>query len=243
MSETAQILAVIKRELRARGLTYRDVAATLRLSEASVKRLLSRGRLTLERVSRLARLVDMTLAELAQAAAVSEPRLQRLTIAQEAELVADRRLLLVAVLTLNHWGVEDIVATYRLGKPECIRYLLRLDRLRLIDLLPGDRARPNVARDFDWLPGGPIQRFFRAHLQGDFLSGQFDQPQEVQGLVHGMLSAPAVDDIERQLRRVRERFAELHRESLARPRAERRGVALLFAMRPWEPQAFAALRR
>jgi hypothetical protein len=60
-----------------------------------------------------------------------------------------------------------LVETYRFTKAECLRKLLKLDRLGLVSLLPGDRMRLNVARDVDWLPGGPIQRFFRKqHITG-----------------------------------------------------------------------------
>jgi transcriptional regulator with XRE-family HTH domain len=38
MSQASQLIAALKRVLKARGLTYADVAAHLGLSEASVKR-------------------------------------------------------------------------------------------------------------------------------------------------------------------------------------------------------------
>src|SRR5262245_36000732 len=113
MSEQARIVTELKRELRARGLTYRHVAAALKLSEASVKRLFSTGRFTLDRLARIATFLDLTLAELTQGAAASEPRLRQLTLAQETELVSDHKLLLVAVLALNHWRLNDMVTAYR----------------------------------------------------------------------------------------------------------------------------------
>ena len=53
MTETQQLLAALKRELRVRHLTYRDVAKALGLSEPSVKRLFSSGRFTLDRLAAL----------------------------------------------------------------------------------------------------------------------------------------------------------------------------------------------
>jgi hypothetical protein len=46
-----------------------------------------------------------------------------------------------------------------------------------------------------------------------------------------------------QLRKLRDEFGELHRESLAAPFAQRSGACLLVAQRDWEPRSFAALRR
>jgi transcriptional regulator with XRE-family HTH domain len=243
MSEATQVLAVLKRALRAKGLTYRDVARALKLSEASVKRLFASGRVSLERVTRIGALADLTLVELCEAAASETPKLSELTAGQEAELVSDTKLLLVAACALNHWSLRDIVATYRLTEIECVKRLLQLDRLHLIDLLPGNRVRLNVAHDFDWLPGGPIRRFFRKEWESDFLSGAFHRPAEDLAFVHGMLTPAAAARLHGELRRLRHEIAALHEESLAAPLAERHGTGVLLAMREWEPESFASLRR
>lgn len=57
------------------------------------------------------------------------------------------------------------MAEYRLTRAECVKYLLMLDRMGLVELLPGDRIRPRVARDFDWSPDGPIRRYFMEHAR------------------------------------------------------------------------------
>ena len=55
---------------------------------------------------------------------------------QEEVLVGDRKLLLVAFLLLNHWTVDQIVSAYDIDDLEMVRLLARLDRLKIIDLLP-----------------------------------------------------------------------------------------------------------
>src|SRR5271170_1760329 len=160
MSEAQQLLVALKKHLKVRGWTYRDVAVKVDLSESSVKRLFASGRFTLDRFAELCKLLDLTLVELAQDAVTSRPLLSQLTLAQEAELVSDLRQLLVAVCVLNNWTLAEIVAAYKLSQADCLQRLLNLDRLRLIDLLPGNRVRLNVARNFDWLPNGPIRTFF-----------------------------------------------------------------------------------
>ena len=49
MAETATLMDALKRALRARRISYSKVGEVLDLSEASVKRLFSRGGFTLER--------------------------------------------------------------------------------------------------------------------------------------------------------------------------------------------------
>jgi transcriptional regulator with XRE-family HTH domain len=243
MSEVTQLLTTIKRQLKVQGKTYRDVAGALGLSEASVKRLLTSDSFGVDRLVEISNLLGFTLAELAQEAALTGTRLHTLSEAQEKELVSDTKLLLVAVCALNHWTIADILAVYRLTEAECVQKLLHLDRLHLIALMPGNRIRLNVARDFDWLPDGPIRSYFRTQGLADFLDGTFDRPDETLAFTHGMLTESALAAMQVELRRLRARFAELHEESLAAPLPKRRGSGLLLALREWEPAGFTALRR
>lgn len=243
MKETTQLIATIKRCFKERGMTYKDVAQALELSEPSVKRLLASGRLTLERLAQIAGLLDLTLAELCQQADASRLQPRTLSAAQEAQLVSDQALLLVAVCALNHWSLNDIVAAYRISVAEGVKYLLALDKIGMIELMPGNRIRLRVARDFDWLPKGPIQQFFLQQGMGDFIASPFARADESMEFVHGMLSAPALAQLQLELRRLRGRLAALHEESASAPLSQRRGTGLLLAMREWEPAGFRALRR
>lgn len=244
MSEVAALIATTKKLLRSRGLTYRDVAKALKLSEPSVKRMFATQRFTLDRLARIGELLGFSLAELAQEAAAGSARVQALEEDQEALLVSDIKLLLTAVCALNHWNLADIVATYRLTEAECLKRLLQLDRLGLIELLPGDRIRLRIARDFDWLPDGPIRQFFRAQGQDNFLDSPFTAAGESMSFIHGMFTDAAFGQLQADLVRLRRRFSELHEESLAAPLSQREGASLLLATRrSWEPLAFARLRR
>lgn len=243
MSEIGQLVRALKKRLKLQGITYRELASALGVSEPSVKRMFSTRRFTLERLVEISNILGFTLAELAQEAAVDERLVHTLSEVQESELVSDRKLLLVAICSLNHWTVKDIVATYRLTEAECIQRLAQLDRLRLIVLLPGNRIRLNVARDFDWRVRGPIRRFFREQGLHDFMGSDFAQDDEMMAFSHAMLTDAAIAKVLAELRKLRQRFAELHEESLAAPLAKRRGYGMLLAMRGWEIAAFGELRR
>ncbi|MNY65427.1 hypothetical protein D3C86_2026960 [compost metagenome] len=58
-----------------------------------------------------------------------------------------------------------------------------------------------------------------------------------------MLTAPAREQLQLEMQRLRARLALLHEESAAAPLAQRQGLGLLLATREWEPAGFAALRR
>ena len=243
MSEADQLVVTLKQHLKSQGKTYRDVAQALGLSEPSVKRLFASRRFTVDRLVQVANLLGYSLAELAREAQTLQPRISGLTEAQEREIVSDTRLMIVAVCVLNHWEADEISAYYQISPAECVRCLLQLDKLRIIELLPGNRIRHNIARDFDWLPGGPIRQYFRKHLMSDFLRAEFGHENETLVFVNGMLTDQARAQMLEELRKLRKRFAELHEESLAAPLSQRYGTGLLFAMRSWEPTDFAKLRK
>ena len=243
MSELPHLIATLKRLLKAQGLTYRDVAKGLEVSETSVKRLFSSERFTVERLERISGMLGYTLSELLAEAGTQVERVTALTPEQEAQLVRDEKLMLVAVCAFNHWTVQDIISAYTLTRPECLKRLLVLDRMGLIALLPGDRIRLKVARDFDWLKDGPIRRHFIVRNLADYVSSRFDGEGERLEFAFGMLGAEARGELKAELRKLAKRMNDLHQASATTPRPDKQGVAVLLSIRDWEPRAFAALRR
>jgi len=123
----------------------------------------------------------------------------------------------------------------------CLR-IPYLDRLGLISVLPGNRIRLNVARDFDWIAHGPIKQYFRDQGLHDFLDGSFVENDETMVFSHSMLTESAIAKMQSEIRQLRLKFAELHEESVSAPLAKRRGTGLLVALREWEPNEFTKLR-
>jgi transcriptional regulator with XRE-family HTH domain len=243
MTEIHRLMATLKRQLKLRGITYAQVANALQLSEPTVKRWFSTGNLTVERLTQLAGLLDMSLAELMRECEAGQPMLAQLTLSQEQELVADIRFLLVAICVLNHWSLQDIVSKYRFTEAQCLRHLVALDRMRLIELLPGNRLRLLVARNFEWIAEGPIRLFFRQQALDDFVDSPFSNAAETLSFSHGMLTAQAGAHLQKKLKRLQREFAELHEESLNQPFEQRHGTGLLVALREWEPKGFENLKR
>lgn len=243
MSQIAPLLTTLKREFKSRGITYRDAARQLGLSESSIKRLFSSSRLSLARLEQLCQLAGLELTDLVQEMAAGRRHLDRLTAEQEKEVAEDLQLLLVAICVLNRWTFEEIVATYRLSETDCVQKLARLDRLGLIELLPGNRIRLIVSGDFRWIPNGPIQRFFQRRVQPAFMKSTFSGAGEKLLFQSGMLSRESNAILIRKMEKLLTDFNELHREDMARPLDERYGSSILIALRAWEFDAFRDLRR
>ena len=148
MSQITQLTRVLKQCLREHNLTYKQVAEQLSISEASVKRSFAQQRFSLERLEAICQLLAMTLSDLFATVEKQRQRLSQLTVEQENTLLDDPRLLLAAVCVRDGWSFEDIIGYYAISETEAIRLLARLDRLKLIELLPDNRYRLLIAQDF-----------------------------------------------------------------------------------------------
>jgi transcriptional regulator with XRE-family HTH domain len=243
MSQTPALMNTLKRELKARGITYAHVASELDLSESSIKRLFSSANVSLARLEQMCQLVGLELSDLVQKMSGDRARIDQLTVEQEREVAEDPKLLLVATCVLNHWTFDEILDAYELDEHECIQLLVKLDRLKIIDLLPRNRFKVIVASDFRWIANGPIQNFFRREVQQDYMHSSFTAAGEKLVFRSGMLSRGSNATMMKKMEKLIAEFGELHDEDIRLPLAERFGTSIMVAMRPWEFSYFRELRR
>ena len=243
MSTTADLVTALKKELKTAQMTYADLAQALGMAESSVKRMLAKGDMPLSRIDAICRALALDFADLARRVADSQPLLRELTQEQEKAVVADKKLLLMAICVLSQWTLEQVVATYRLTEAEGIKYLAQLDRIGIIELRPLNRYRLKLAKTFRWRPHGPVMHYFRDNALLDYFAGGFDGPGEGVLLVHGSISRALAPAFQERMQRVAQDFAQQHLADQKLPLQEREGYTVLLAMRSWEFEAFASMRR
>jgi DNA-binding Xre family transcriptional regulator len=243
MSTTADLVLALKKELKAAQMTYADLAQSLDMAESSVKRMLAKGDMSLSRIDAICRALKLDFGELARRVADAQPLLKELTQEQEKAVVADKKLLLCAICVLSQWTLDQIAQEYRLTEAECIRYFAQLDRIGIIELRPLNRYRLKLAKTFRWRPHGPVMHYFRDHAVLDYFNGGFDGPAESVLLVHGSVSRGIAPSFVDRLQRVAQDFAQQHQADQKLPAKDREGYTLVLAMRSWEFEAFAQLRR
>jgi DNA-binding Xre family transcriptional regulator len=243
MSTSADLVAILKKELKTAHMTYADLAQALGLAESSIKRMLARGDMPLSRIDAICRVLKLDFADLARQVADSQPLLAQLTEAQEKAVVADKKLLLAAICVLSQWTLEQISASYRVSPAECIGYFAQLDRIGIIELKPLNRYRLKLAKTFRWRPHGPVMDYFRDNALLDYFSGGFDGAGEGLLLVHGAISRSLAPSFMERMQRVAQDFAQQHQADQKLAGKDKEGYTLLLAMRRWEFEAFVALRR
>lgn len=241
MTTRALIVSELKRALREGGHTYAAVAEHLQLSLASVKRLFATEDFTLQRVDQICDLLGLELPIILERAQNQRAPTNQLSASQEKEIVSDPGLFLIAWLTLSRTPFDEIVNNYKFTALEVQRYLIKLDRLKIIELQPGNRARLLVSRRFSWRRGGPVQRFINQKLLKEFFSDHFAGDRE-EFFFHGdAISEQGLIKLKRAMQHAfRECMEVTERDHGSK---DQFGVAFVLAMRPWEYSGFVQLRR
>lgn len=243
MSQITTLCDTLKQLLKARNITYKDLAQALDLSEANIKRIFSSQSFTLERLEQICGLLELSLSDLFLVNTQKEHRLTQLTQEQEEELIADKKLLLVAVCARDGWSFSDIITHYQISEHECIRLLARLDKLKMLLLLPGNKYKLLVAQNFRWIPGGPLERFMNRDVIVEFMEGDFSQEQAFRFYMRGSYSAASAAIIKNRLNQLTQEAAALNQADAKLPLDKRQHLGLLLAMRPWELKMFEAMKR
>lgn len=244
MSLRIDLIAALKRLLKAQGITYAALAKQLDLSEAAVKRMFSQQAISLARLEEICTVLDVGLPELATEAKVGgPPPLAELSEETEQLLVENPPYLLGLYLTLNRWKEDEVLARYDFTKPQWIGVLAKLDRLGIIELLPENRYRLRTARNFRWRKDGPMERFFLGSLLPEFFNRPFLGPNENLLLLSGMISAASAAKIALRLEEAAEEFDGMLVQDAVLPTNQRVGVSLVLAQRPWSLHLFDAVRR
>ena len=243
MSQTDTLIKTLKQELRRRGKTYAYVAATLALSESSVKRLLSSKDISLARLESICHSLGMTVAELVEAANQSSPPLTQFTPEQEQEMARNLKLLLVTYLVLNRWQFDEIIETYNIDKYELTKLLAHLERLKMIQLLPMNRIRLLTGRNFRWRKNGPINRIFVEQIQRDFFNSDFEQEKELMIFQGGALSENSIEKIKEKISELATEVDSYIQKDQKLPRLQKMSTGAIFAIRPIEFSIFRTYKR
>ncbi len=234
MTQTSQMTRTLKRCLRARGYTYRDLAGALELSESSVKRLFSEQTFTLQRLEEICRFLQMSVFDLSRlAAAGQDERRDELSEAQEVALADDPLLLSYFYLLLIGWKPLRISRRLALDEVQHRDCLAALASAGLVELLPRHRVRLLTDTRIRWRPDGPIREKYEGQVKAEFVDHEFKGPQELLELQNGELSEASIRVLLKKLGRLAEEFSELVELDRHLPPSQKRGFGLLIGARSW----------
>ena len=243
LNQTLALMNTLKRQLKVRGKTYLDVATYLDLSHASIKRLFSGESISLSRVESLCDFLDLSITDLVLLSDAEQTEIQHLTLAQEKELVSDIQLFLVSLCVINGYTFDDIIEQYDIPSNDLIQALAKLDRLKLIDLLPNNRIKSKGSANFNWLANGPIQKFFLQRVKEEFFQSSFSQTTEKLLAVNGLISLSGNAEIQKCMQKLVAEFVDIKKTDAEVDMAHKHGTTLVVAIRQWNLSLFKSIEK
>lgn len=241
-SESQRMLATLKLHLKSAGWTASTIAQRLEIGEATAKRWLAGKALTIDRLTVLADLCDLSLAELVRETERPTASLAReLTLAQERALMADEFMALMFFTILSGYPPQETAADFELPQAMVESALTRLERLALIDRLSGGRARVLIDRAVIWRKA-PMRQLFETRMKAQFMAIDFSAPETAYASEVVKLSsqgAAALAELIEEYRRKVQALAKNDRETSHLPAS---WYTTLAVMRPLDLSGLERLR-
>jgi transcriptional regulator with XRE-family HTH domain len=244
MINTHALFTTLKKLLKSGGYTYAHIAEYLCLSEASIKRMFAEERLTLQRLEQICQMINIDFIDLAQQIEHDSRRIKELSPLQEQQLVDNPARLLVGVSVLYRLTLNDMINSMTLSKEEILEHLHHLSGIGLISMMPDNRIRLLIARDFSWLPNGPIERYFRQKVHEEYFDYDFCENIDKLRVLNASLSPNSINVLHTHMERLVTLLLDLEQhDSDALPARSRQQMTMLLAIRPWNISAFDPYRR
>ena len=111
--------------------------------------------------------------------------------------------------------------------------LVRLSKLKLVELLPKNNGRLLTSRRIDWRHDGPIRKLYQRQVQQAFIESEFDASDELFRFDTGELSAASVSVLSRKFEKLSREFDEFAELDISTPVAGKKAYGLMVGFRPW----------
>ena len=243
MAKNTEVILALREILRNKRITYATLAKQLGLSESSLKRNFSHQDMSLSRLGQICELASIEFADIINHIENNRQRFSQFTKEQEIALAKDIKLLMMAYFLSVGMKFEDILSDYDITEAEGIALLTQLDRIGILELLPGNRVRVLFDRNFSWHPRGPIARFFEKYIQAEFFNTTFENSDDLRVVCNGNLTQASLEECQDKLNRVKREIDLLIDKEAKIPHHLKHGVTMIAAVRPWRLSVFQHLKK
>jgi len=241
MKSQHDVMMEVLRELfRQHGLRFAEIAEKLGVTERTVTRWFSADSIETAILHRMCELLGIdffTLCELAAKRRDNRP--DHHTLKQEQALAASPLLTYLFVQICKGWTAEELKADIGIPEAVLVDHLLQLDKLGLIDLLPGNEIRLKTARDMRLIPNGPYARNLNRWLGETFKSPNVDEPNAAWVCDFMKLTPGSRERIERKFRALMQEANDLSDADRRANAAGREWYGLVLVVRPENVRPFS----
>jgi len=233
------MMEVLRDLFRQHGLRFSDVAKRLHVTERTVTRWFSAGSLETSILQQMCELVGIdffTLCELAGRRVESRP--SRHTIQQEQALVNSPLLTYLFAQICKGWTAQELRDDIDIPEPVLIDHLLQLDKIGLIDLLPGNQIRLKTAKVMILNPNGPYARNLNRWLGEMFKNPNVDEENSVWVCDFMKLTPGSRETLQRKFRALMQEAYELSDADRRANAVSRDWFSVVLVMRPQDIRPF-----
>ena len=154
------IFEALKRTLKARGVTYRDLAERMGVSEPTVKRIFHERNCKLDRLVEICAAAGVELENVLGSMSRGPGPVNRIAPEIERKLAGRPALLFIFVMLSEKFTPEGVMRSQGLSEASMFLYLRDLEALGLIALGSGLSARLLVDTPIQWNFEGPLRPLF-----------------------------------------------------------------------------------
>ncbi len=228
------IFAALRSHLKTRGISYSELAFGLNVAEGTIKRIFTKNDCSTERLDEIAAFLDIHLVDLFQKAPLNKHLIDQLSPEQEALLVKNKKLLMLAVCVMDFWPFKDMVRHLTMSRNECISLLKELEHMGFIEMNDKFNYRLLLTRNFSWLNNGPITQFVKGMSQ-DYFNHPFDSPGDFLKIVNVRISPYVRNVLKGKLEEVLQQYIDQVAHDAHLPLDERPPLSICVAARSWVP--------
>ncbi|GFE52450.1 transcriptional regulator [Roseobacter cerasinus] len=154
----AELFELLKTVLKARRMTYADLAGLLELSEPTIKRIFAERDCKLSRMNEICAALGLTLDDLVAEANRIDVQPTRLTDRQEARLAEDRPAFNLFLLLLDGMTIQAIKEHYQLEEQRIFELGLKLEKMGLAEVMSGNHVRLTAQSPVEFRRDGPLHQ-------------------------------------------------------------------------------------
>jgi transcriptional regulator with XRE-family HTH domain len=176
-----QATEALKKLLKAKGIIYQDLAERMNLSLPTVKRILSKGDMTLNRLEEICQASEIAVTDVLRLiGTLSEGEPEELTEEQEKILSRYPARFAYFELLLNGMKPNQIENEFGISSKQTIKILSDLDKWGLIEWSGNNKIKLKTSEMIRIRRDGALRKLFKEKCITDFLNDPFEGSMEFQ---------------------------------------------------------------
>ena len=209
-SQIGALMGVLRELLRAHGIRYREIAEKLNVTERTVTRWFASERVDTGVIEDLCDLAGIGFFELCELAGRHvEPRASVLTLQQEQALTEHPLLTYLFSHICQGWNADELRRDVNIPEGVFIDGLIKLEKIGLIKLLPGNEIRLLTTREVERRPHGPLTRYQNRWLAWALENIDINEPGSAWAFEALKLSPASIAQLELKFRELIEEVIEM----------------------------------